>query len=122
MVARLPASERKSIQDLLPILDRLVAEAIDAAEQLATLEREVADGRSLEDRVERRRELSGQMDRSARAVADLRRAVRAADAEGMARLRDDVNRLTGGVLVRAAPVGDQHGERQEQADRPDRRS
>jgi hypothetical protein len=122
MVARLPASERKGIQDLLPVLDRLVAEAIDAAEQLATLEREVAGGRSREDRVVRRRELSGQIDRSARAVADLRRAVRAADAEGVARLRDDVNRLTGGLLVRAAPVGHQYGKGQEQADRTDRRS
>ena len=113
MVARLPASERKGIQDLLPILDGLVAEAVDAAEQLATLDREFATGKSREDRVVRRRELSARIDRSAGAVSNLRRAVRSADAEGVARLRDDVNRLTGGALVHPAPRGHQRRDGQE---------
>ena len=113
MVARLPASERKGIQDLLPILDGLAAEAVDAAEQLATLDRELVAGKPRADRGVRRRELSAQIDRSAGAVRDLRRAVRSADAEGVARLRDDVNRLTGGALVHAAADGHQRGDGQE---------
>lgn len=113
MVARLPAAERRGIQDLLPAVDRLAAEVVAAAERLASLDRDGGSGVDREERAARRRELSGQLDRAARAMEALRRAVRGADAEGVERLRADVGRLTGGALMHAAPHGDQRRDGQE---------
>jgi len=104
MVARLPAAERRGIQELLPLLDQLTAEAVAAAEQLADLEQWSGHGDGdREDLARRRRAESARLDDAVRAVARLRRAVRGADAEGIGRIRDDVGRLTGGVL-RADPA------------------
>jgi serine/threonine-protein kinase len=114
MVARLPAAERRGIQDLLPLLDRLTAEAVAAAEQLADLDQWSGHGADREDLARRRREESARLDDAVRAVARLRRAVRGADAEGIGRIRDDVGRLTGGLLrPDAATAHDQHGEAKE---------
>jgi len=119
MVARLPAAERRRIQDLLPLLDRLVAEAVSAAEQLADLEQWSGHGADRETYVRLRREHSARLDDAARAVSALRRAVRGADAEGIGRVRDDVARLTGNALARdPATVGDEHREREEAGHRP----
>jgi hypothetical protein len=107
MVARLPAAERRGIRELLPLLDRLAAEAVDAAEQLADLEQWSGHGADREAVARRRREQSARLDQAVRAVAGLRRAVRGADAEGIGRIRDDVGRLTGGLLrPDAATAGD----------------
>ena len=120
MVARLPAAERRRIQELLPLLDRLTAEAVAAAEQLADLEQWSGHGADRDELARRRREHSTRLDDSVRAVAQLRRAVRGADAEGIGRIRDDVGRLTGGLLrPDAAPAHDQHGEAEEPRDRPE---
>jgi hypothetical protein len=112
MVARLPAAERRGIQDLLPVLERLAAEVVAAAEQLASLDRHGGGEADREHRAVRRRDLSAQLDQAARAIGNLRRAVRGADAEGVEQLRSDVSRLTGGVLVHAAADRDQRGDRE----------
>jgi hypothetical protein len=118
MVARLPAAERRRIQELLPLLDRLTAEAVAAAEQLADLEQWSGHGADREELALRRREHSTRLDDAVRAVARLRRAVRGADAEGIGRIRDDVGRLTGGLLrPNAAAARDQYGEAKEARDR-----
>jgi len=107
MVARLPAAERRGIQDLLPAVDRLAAEVAAAAEQLTSLDGDNGGSLDRDGRAARRRDLSARLDQAARAIGALRRAVRGADAEGVERLRADVGRLTSGVLVHAAPDGDQ---------------
>jgi hypothetical protein len=114
MVARLPAAERRRIQDLLPLLDRLTAEAVSAAEQLADLEQWSGHGADRDELARRRREQSARLDDAVRSVARLRRAVRGADAEGIGRIRDDVGRLTGARLVAdAAAAGDHDGQGEE---------
>jgi hypothetical protein len=114
MVARLPAAERRGIQELLPLLDRLTAEAVSAAEQLADLERWSGHDADWDEQAGRRRDRSARLDEAARAVAALRRAVRGADADGIGRIRDDVTRLTGSQLrAESAAAGDQHGEGEE---------
>jgi hypothetical protein len=118
MVARLPAAERRGIQDLLPLLDRLTAEAVAAAEQLADLEQWSGHGADREEVARRRREHSTHLDDAVRAVARLRRAVRGADAEGIGRIRDDVGRMTGSLLrAHAAPAHDQQREAEEAQNR-----
>jgi hypothetical protein len=118
MVARLPAAERRRIQDLLPLLDHLTAEAVSAAEQLADLEQWSGHGGDRDELARRRREQSARLDDTVRAVAQLRRAVRGADAEGIGRIRDDVGRLTGRPLrADAAAVHDQHREGEKARDR-----
>jgi hypothetical protein len=111
VVARLPRAERREIADLLPVLDHLTAEAADAAEQLAVLDRSGSD--ALADADDRRRELSARLDRAAAAVAGLRKAVRSADADGVARIQGDMRRFTGAGLGHAPPLGDRHGDQQE---------
>jgi len=111
MVARLPAAERRRIQDLLPLLDQMVAEAVSAAEQLADLEQWSGHGADRATLLTLRRDHSARLDAAARAVSALRRAVRGADAEGIGQVRDDVARLTGSLLRRDAPATrDKHRE------------
>jgi hypothetical protein len=118
IVGRLPAAERRAVQGVLPLVDRMVAEVANAAEQLIVLEGAAGAGDERDERAKRRRELSDRLDRAAGAIASVRRALRSADAEGVMRMRSELETLAGAGL--SAPAAGSQGDREGQESR-DRR-